>query len=144
MTDVYSAGSTDRRISSTQLQSDVIETSTFDHVLDSWKPDDRLMIHLPLVQKACSPDLSLVLPFQYPLCVIMEDHAPITVDAMAQMVLAREGGLMKAMIAFENDETLAAPLITADPGIPAIHSGAAGIRQDESAPMDVDPGEARQ
>ncbi|MFM7980500.1 MAG: hypothetical protein ACKPKO_14400 [Candidatus Fonsibacter sp.] len=74
----------------------------------------------------------------------MEIPASAAMDAMTQLVLAGEGGLMQAMVAIENDETLAAALAAADPGIPAIQSGAVGIRQDESVPMDIEPGEARQ
>ena len=55
----------------------------------------------------------------------MEIPASAAMDAMTQLVLAGEGGLMKAMVAIENDETLAAALAAADPGIPAIQSGVA-------------------
>ena len=73
--------------------------------------------------------------------------ASVAMDAMTQLVLAGEGGLMAAMVAIENDETLAAALAAANAsalGTPAIRSEVAGMRQDESTSMEIDPEEARQ
>ena len=74
----------------------------------------------------------------------MELPASAAMDAMTQLVLAGEWGLMQAMVAIESDEALAAALAAADAGTPAIQPGVTGIRQDESASMEVEPGEARQ
>ncbi|MFM7989939.1 MAG: hypothetical protein ACKPKO_62560, partial [Candidatus Fonsibacter sp.] len=68
-------------------------------------------------------------------------------DAMTQMVLAGEGGLMAAMVAIENDASLAASLATASvaaTGTPIVQTGGAEIRQEEGTSMDISSGEARQ
>ena len=73
--------------------------------------------------------------------------ASVAMDAMTQLVLAGEGGLMAAMVAIENDETLAAALAAANVsalGTPAIRSDVSGIRQDESTSLEISLGEARQ
>jgi hypothetical protein len=78
----------------------------------------------------------------------MADSMSRTVDAMSQLVMAGEGGLMKATVAFENDKTLAATLAAAGE-VPKGKPRVTGTRQGESslitAPMvDISPGETRQ
>ena len=51
--------------------------------------------------------------------------------AMTQMVMAGEGGVMAAMVTFENDVALATALAAAS-GTPMVQTEEAGIRQDES------------
>ena len=43
----------------------------------------------------------------------MADSVSRTLDAMAQLVMAGEGGFMKAIVSFENDNNLAASLAAA-------------------------------
>ena len=69
-------------------------------------------------------------------------------DAMAQLVMAGEGGFMKAIVSFENDKNLAASLAAASDA-PKGKPRVTGTRQGESslitAPMvDIGPGETRQ
>jgi len=77
----------------------------------------------------------------------MAAPASTAMDAITQMVLAGEGGLMAAVVTIENDAALATSLAVASVppvGTPMVQTEGAGIRQDESIPMDIRPGEPRQ
>ncbi|MFM7981949.1 MAG: hypothetical protein ACKPKO_21780, partial [Candidatus Fonsibacter sp.] len=81
------------------------------------------------------------------LCEAMAAPSATAMDAMTQMVLAGEGGLMAAMVAIENDAALAASLATSSvptAGIPIVHAEGTGIRQDEGNLMEISLGETRQ
>ena len=88
----------------------------------------------------------------------MAEPVSTAMDAMTQMVMAGEGGLMAAVVTFENDVNLATALAAASVpqvGTPMVRTRRqrqqheeAGIRQDESilqvTPMNISLGESRQ
>ena len=160
--DMLADGATKGSIDKSQLHSCMSGTSTIAHELKLWKANGKMRsIDLAAVSGAASfftvvtsclsrqPNFTCHSPSR-PACqlsAVMAAPASTAMDAMTQMVLAGEGGLMAAMVAIENDAALAASLAVASVppvGTHMVQTEGAGIRQDESIPMDIRPGEPRQ
>ena len=128
-------GATKGSVDRSQLHSCMSGTSIIAHELKLWKAKGKMTSIDLAAASGSARSLSLETlcdPSQPSLCLSpMADSMSRTVDAMAQLVMAGEGGRTQAIVTFENDKNLAAALAAAGE-VPKGKSRVAGTRQGES------------
>ena len=145
--DMLADGATKGSIDRSQLHSCMSGTSTIAHELKLWKAKGQMTSIDIAAVSGTSSFFTLVTSCrsrQPTFCLSpMAEPVSTAMDAMTQMVMAGEGGLMAAVVTFENDVNLATALAAASVpqvGTPMVRTRRqrqqqheeAGIRQDES------------